>query len=137
MTLTVWLTFAGTILGSGATGTLTAWMLKRFDRTSVLEQAVRELLLCRLEDLRAEMVARDGIADEDLKGRSQRLYDVYHELGGNGHGTALNDDIQSAPIAPPTIPAHDRGPQTNKQTSHRKGKHWLKTRTSRNRGGSG
>lgn len=114
MTLTVWLTFAGTILGSGATGTLTAWMLKRFDRTSVLEQAVRELLLCRLEDLRAEMVARDGIADEDLKGRSQRLYDVYHELGGNGHGTALNDDIQSAPIAPrqsrPTTVGHK---QTN------------------------
>lgn len=96
----VWLTLVGMILGSGATGTLTAWMLKRFDRTSVLERAVRELLLCRLEDLRAEMVAHDGIADEDLKDRSQRLYDVYHELGGNGHGTALNDDIQSAPIAP-------------------------------------
>lgn len=120
MTLTVWLTFAGTILGSGATGTLTAWMLKRFDRTSVLEQAVRELLLCRLEDLRAEMVANDGIADEDLKGRSQRLYDVYHELGGNGHGTALNDDIQSAPIAPrqsrPTTVGHK---QTNKHPTER------------------
>lgn len=100
--------------------TLTAWMLKRFDRTSVLEQAVRELLLCRLEDLRAEMVARDGIADEDLKGRSQRLYDVYHELGGNGHGTALNDDIQSAPIAPrqsrPTTVGHK---QTNKHHTER------------------
>lgn len=49
MTLTVWLTFAGTILGSGATGTLTAWMLKRFDRTSVLERAVRELCFVKLE----------------------------------------------------------------------------------------
>lgn len=136
MTLTVWLTFAGTILGSGATGTLTAWMLKRFDRTSVLEQAVRELLLCRLEDLRAEMVARDGIADEDLKGRSQRLYDVYHELGERARHRVERRHPERADSAP-TIPAHDRGPQTNKQTSHRKGKHWLKTRTSRNRGGSG
>ena len=56
---------------------------------------------CQLEDLRREMVIEhDGVADEDLKSRSQRLYDSYHSLGGNGHGTSLNDDIQSAPIAP-------------------------------------
>ena len=62
---------------------------------------LRELLLCQLEDLRREMVIEhDGVADEDLKARSQRLYDSYHSLGGNGHGTALNNDIQSAPIAP-------------------------------------
>lgn len=99
-TIPVWLTFVGMILGSGATGTITAWMLKHLDKPTLLEQAVRELLLCRLEDLRAEMVANDGIADEELKGRSQRLYDVYHGLGGNGHGTSLNNDIQNAPIAP-------------------------------------
>ena len=53
------------------------------------------------ELLRREMVIEhDGVADEDLKSRSQRLYDSYHSLGGNGHGTALNEDIQSAPIAP-------------------------------------
>ena len=74
---------------------------------------LRELLLCQLEDLRREMVIEhDGVAGEDpqtrsprkqhedLKSRSQRLYDSYHSLGGNGHGTALNNDIQSAPIAP-------------------------------------
>ena len=27
-------------------------------------------------------------------------HDSYHSLGGNGHGTSLNNDIQSAPIAP-------------------------------------
>lgn len=62
---------------------------------------LRELLLCQLEDLRREMVIEhDGVANEDLKSRSQRLYDSYHSLGGNGHGTSLNNDIQSAPIAP-------------------------------------
>ena len=46
---------------------------------------LRELLLCQLEDLRREMVIEhDGVADEDLKSRSQRLYDSYHSLGGNG-----------------------------------------------------
>ena len=38
---------------------------------------LRELLLCQLEDLRREMVIEhDGVADEDLKSRSQRLYDA-------------------------------------------------------------
>ena len=49
---------------------------------------------------REMVIEHDGVADEDLKSRSQRLYDSYHSLGGNGHGTSLNDDIQSAPIAP-------------------------------------
>lgn len=31
---------------------------------------------------------------------SERLYDSYHALGGNGHGTMLNNDIQTAPIRP-------------------------------------
>ena len=73
--------------------------LERWGRAII--NGMRELLLCQLEDLRREMVVEhDGVADEDLKSRSQRLYDSYHSLGGNGHGTSLNDDIQSAPIAP-------------------------------------
>lgn len=90
---------------------------------------LRELLLCQLEDLRREMVIEhDGVADEDLKSRSQRLYDSYHSLGGNGHGTALNEDIQSAPIAPrqswPTTVGHKQYP------SQRKGKHGQQFETS-------
>ncbi|KLN89566.1 hypothetical protein LMG11583_0303, partial [Bifidobacterium bifidum] len=27
-------------------------------------------------------------------------YYAYHGLGGNGHGTQVNNDIQNAPIAP-------------------------------------
>ena len=74
-------------------------LMRRWGRAII--NGMRELLLCQLEDLRREMVIEhDGVADEDLKSRSQRLYDSYHSLGGNGHGTSLNDDIQSAPIAP-------------------------------------
>lgn len=92
---------------------------------------LRELLLCQLEDLRREMVIEhDGVADEDLKSRSQRLYDSYHSLGGNGHGTSLNNDIQSAPIAPrqswPTTvghkqyPSRERGNMVNNLKRHPK-----------------
>ncbi|KLN89889.1 phage minor structural protein [Bifidobacterium bifidum] len=40
------------------------------------------------------------VADNDFKLRAQRVYDAYHGLGGNGHGTQVNNDIQNAPIAP-------------------------------------
>lgn len=68
-----------------------------------LAQGVRELLMCKLESLRHTMVhEQQGVADDDFKSQAQRIYDCYHALGGNGHGTALNDDIQRAPIAPKT-----------------------------------
>ena len=41
-----------------------------------------------------------GIADNDLKTRAEGVYATYHALGGNGHGTQVNQDIQDAPIAP-------------------------------------
>lgn len=66
-----------------------------------LSNGVRELLMCKLESLRHTMVHdQQGIADDDFKAQSQRIYDCYNALGGNGHGTAINDDIQHAPIAP-------------------------------------
>lgn len=74
---------------------------------------LRELLLCQLEDLRREMVIEhDGVADEDLKSRSQRLYDSYHSLGGNGprHRSQRGHPIRADSAT--TVLTHDRGPQT-------------------------
>ena len=52
-------------------------LMRRWGRAII--NGMRELLLCQLEDLRREMVIEhDGVADEDLKSRSQRLYDSYH-----------------------------------------------------------
>jgi hypothetical protein len=69
-------------------------------RDSPLSEGVCVLLLCKLEAMQAEMVANHGIADNALKARAQKAYDAYHALGGNGHGTQINNDIQDAPIAP-------------------------------------
>jgi hypothetical protein len=91
------------IIGSGGFGTLVAWGLRRVDkrgRDSPLSEGVRVLLLCKLEAMQAEMVANHGIAGNALKARAQKVYDAYHALGGNGHGTQINRDIQDAPIAP-------------------------------------
>ncbi len=49
-------------------------LMRRWGRAIV--NGLRELLLCQLEDLRREMVIEhDGVADEDLKSRSQRLWE--------------------------------------------------------------
>lgn len=83
-----------------AAGWIASWWKGARRRDKALEEGVRELLLCQLETLRSQMVADDGIASEDIKARAQRIYDSYHGMGGNGHGTAINDDIQHAPILP-------------------------------------
>lgn len=64
----------------------------------LLSDGVRVLLLCKLESMQRTMVANHGVADNDEKASAQRIYDVYHALGGNGHGTQVNEDIQSAKI---------------------------------------
>lgn len=87
---------------TGVLGVASGWAASKWrdirKRDRSLEAGVRELLLAQLESLRREMVDAGGVADDDLKGRAQRLYDAYHGMGGNGHGTALNNDIQNAPI---------------------------------------
>lgn len=83
-------------LCGGAVTLMGVWLMAG----KALVGGVRELLLCKLEELRVDMVHDGGIADDDFKARSQRIYDCYHALGGNGHGTMLNQDIQLAPIEP-------------------------------------
>lgn len=71
---------------------------RRQNHDMLVDEALRILMLCRLEDYQDRMVANDGVADNDAKTRAQHVYDMYHKLGGNGHGTQVNWDIQNAPI---------------------------------------
>ena len=76
---------------------------------------LRELLLCQLEDLRREMVIEhDGVADEDLKSRSQRAARL-RQLPQPRRQRARNRSQRGHPIradSATTILTHDRGPQT-------------------------
>lgn len=92
------LMWAVTGIASGAIGYLLAWLRGRSSRDAAIDMGVRVLLLCELERQQREMVANGGIADNESKSRAQTVYDAYHQLGGNGHGTQVNNDIQSAPI---------------------------------------
>lgn len=97
-TIPVWATLLVAILGSGATGTLTAWLLKRFDRPSALERAMRLLLFLRLEEINDAQVAAGHVCPIHIKERAEQLYAAYHDLGGNGLGTAMIEDIRDAHI---------------------------------------
>lgn len=92
------LMWAITGIASGAIGYLIAWWRTQYRRDTAIYDGVRVLLLCELERQQREMVANGGIADNESKSRAQTVYDAYHQLGGNGHGTQVNNDIQSAPI---------------------------------------
>lgn len=59
-----------------------------------------------------------GVADNDFKLRAQRVYDAYHGLGGNGHGTQVNNDIQNAPIAPRLEESHHEHHHQRRQARH-------------------
>lgn len=85
------------VLGVAA-GWVASWWRGSRKRDRLLEEGVRELLLCKLEQLRQQMVDAGGVADDLLKDRADRIYRVYAALGGNGHGTQINQYIQSAPI---------------------------------------
>ncbi|WP_043167395.1 hypothetical protein [Bifidobacterium callitrichos] len=91
---------------------LMAYMRGRQAHDRLVDEGLRTLLLCNLETMQDHMVYDNhGIASNDMKFRAQRIYDAYHSLGGNGHGTQVNADIQDAPIAPkPSTPDNPTNP---------------------------
>lgn len=99
-TLPVWAMLAAAVIGSGATGTITAWILRRFDKPTALERAVRVLLFCKLERIQEQQVAAGHVCPTHVKERAEQIYAAYHELGGNGLGTQMIDDIRDAHIKP-------------------------------------
>lgn len=123
-TIPVWATILVSVITTCG-GTVAGWVLRRIgqagkpdpalskrldqvdasltqldQRLDPLQDGVKTMLLCKLEQMQREMVAAGGIADNDLKTRAEGVYATYHALGGNGHGTQVNQDIQDAPIAP-------------------------------------
>lgn len=110
-TIPVWATILVSVITTCG-GTVAGWVLRRIDqagkpdpalskrldqvdasltqldqRLDPLQDGVKTMLLCKLEQMQREMVDAGGIADNDLKTRAEGVYATYHALGGNGHGT--------------------------------------------------
>ena len=80
---------------------LMADMRRGCEHEKLVDEALRTLLLCKLEQQQDTMV-HDHHASPTMTSNSapQTCLRRYHGLGGNGHGTQVNNDIQNAPIAP-------------------------------------
>ncbi|PWG60512.1 hypothetical protein [Bifidobacterium catulorum] len=121
-TLPVWVTLAGFVLGSGATGTLAAWILRRIDRRDMtitredLDAAlassatIRDLQAKldrdfeRLEaserdrrDLRLDVLRLELFAHTRYRTQHERQLEAgkeYLDLGGNGYGSARYEALK-------------------------------------------
>lgn len=99
-TIPVWVTIIGMVLGSGTSSAIVAWLLKRFDRNSAQDNALRVLLFCQLEKINDRQVRAGHVCPMAVKERAEQIYGAYHRLGGNGLGTQMIADIRDAHILP-------------------------------------
>lgn len=88
----------GLLGGSGVATALISWLLKRLDRPTAEGRALQTLLFLKLKAVHREMVEKGGVCPIDVKEDAEKIYRSYHELGGNGLGTQIIEDIRSAHV---------------------------------------
>lgn len=67
-------------------------------RLRAIEAGLRQLLRSRLVEIHREYVVEGKPIRLDIKDDADRTYAAYHELGGNGTGSAIYDDIMHLDI---------------------------------------
>lgn len=89
------------VMSTVAVGLL-AWIARKMRalvRTNDAQQdGIRALLRNELVRLHRDLVEAQGWCTLEDKEYAERTYIAYHELGGNGTGTVLYEDIMALPI---------------------------------------
>ena len=89
------------VMSTVAVGLL-AWIVRKMRalvRTNDAQQdGIRTLLRNELVRLHRDLVEAQGWCTLEDKEYAERTYIAYHELGGNGTGTVLYEDIMALPI---------------------------------------
>ena len=89
------------VMSTVAVGLL-AWIARKMRalvRTNHAQQdGIRTLLRNELVRLHRDLVEAQGWCTLEDKEYAERTYIAYHELGGNGTGTVLYEDIMALPI---------------------------------------
>lgn len=89
------------VMSTVAVGLL-AWIARKMRalvRTNDAQQdGIRTLLRNELVRLHRDLVEAQGRCTLEDKEYAERTYIAYHELGGNGTGTVLYEDIMALPI---------------------------------------
>lgn len=105
-------TLVAAVIASGLLTTLVNWILHRVDRRDEQRQqlmpsdsleamrfGVETLLFQQLEAIHTHTM-QAGYCDDELKRVADRTYQAYHQLGGNGVGTQMWDDIMKSSSTP-------------------------------------
>ena len=89
------------VMSTVAVGLL-AWIARKMRalvRTNDAQQdGIRTLLRNELVRLHRDLVEAQGWCTLEDQEYAERTYIAYHELGGNGTGTVLYEDIMALPI---------------------------------------
>ena len=86
------------VLGSQTVGIVVQHVLSNSDRNNPMRQAIRILLFLKLELFFKQMVDHNGIMSIEDKRTAEDVYTAYHDLGGNGVGTEMIQQIREAHI---------------------------------------
>lgn len=95
-----WLTVlntALTIILTSLCGYITWYLQKKFSDKSATAEALKVLLRKELRELYNEANSRGFVTTDELD-EYTKLYEAYHNLGGNGTGTILYNAFSRLPV---------------------------------------
>lgn len=69
-------------------------------RNRAFNKGMTAILRQQLIELHRVWVIEQGYAPVEIKEQADDIYEAYHDLGGNGTGTKLHDEILAAHVAP-------------------------------------
>lgn len=69
------------------------WLKRRFERHSNIDKILIILMRTHLREL-YKLYTSDEFITPDEFAEFQELYDLYHEMGGNGTATKMMDEIK-------------------------------------------
>ena len=90
--------WAGTSLMGAIVGGLVAQVRHKTAKDKALERGMRALMRAQLIELHEQYVAEDRPCPVGVKEQATSIYHAYHDLGGNGTGTRLYEEIMAAHV---------------------------------------
>lgn len=87
----------GAVILSAVTALISANIQKKMNRKSVTDQALMVLLRAELKRDHDEYIKEGSITRDEYSDYSS-MYEIYHNMGGNGLGTKLYEDVDKLDI---------------------------------------
>lgn len=90
--------WAGTSLMGALVGALVGQVKHKSEKDKALERGMRAIMRAQLIELHGTYVAEGRPCPVEIKEQATSVYHAYHDLGGNGTGTRLYEEIMAAHV---------------------------------------